>query len=219
VIVTSDATRACRTRCCFRSFSPSSRLPASARDVTVLIALGAHRPLARDELAQLLGAEVLDRVRVVNHDPSGPCVAVGSTDSGNELCVAPSFVEADVRIALGLVEPHEFAGFSGGGKSVLPGIAGSRLDHPQSQPGDAAPAGIPAGEVTTNPIRQEMDEAARLAGLQFIVNVVLDRRLRPLAVAAGDPIVAHAELVRFMRAYASVSPPGDRRASSRPAGP
>jgi nickel-dependent lactate racemase len=210
VIVTSDATRAVPNKVLLPLvLAELEAAGISAANVTVLIALGAHRPLATDELARLLGAKLLDRVRVVNHDPSGPCVVVGSTGSGNELRVAPSFVEADVRIALGLVEPHEFAGFTGGGKAVLPGIAGHDSIIRNHSLEMLRRPGSRSGEVTTNPIRQEMDEAARLSGLQFIVNVVLDRRLRPLAVAAGDPIVAHAELVRFVRAYASVSPPSD----------
>jgi nickel-dependent lactate racemase len=210
VIVTSDATRAVPNRALLPLVIDELRSAGIGEaDVTVLIALGAHRQLARSELAELLGAELLDRVRVVNHAPSGGCVSVGSTSSGNELCVASAFVEADVRIALGLVEPHEFAGFTGGGKAILPGIAAKdsivrnhsleMLRRPGARP----------GELEANPIRREMDEAARLSGLQFIVNVVLDRRLRPLAVAAGDPLQAHAELARFVRAYASVSAPGD----------
>jgi lactate racemase len=210
VIVTSDATRAVPNKVLLPLVLAELKAGGIGEaGITVLIALGAHRPLTRDELAGLLGGELVGRVRVLNHDQLGPCVAVGSTSSGNELSVAPAFAEAELRIALGLVEPHEFAGFTGGGKAVLPGIAGHDSIIRNHSLDLLRRPGSRAGEVAANPIRQEMDEAARLAGLQFILNVVLDGRLRPLAVAAGDPVLAHGELVHFVRDYASVNPPAD----------
>lgn len=210
VIVTSDTTRAVPNKVLLPLVLAELQAGGiSEADITVLIALGAHRPLARSELAELLGGELVDRVNVLNHDPRGPLGAVGATSSGNELRVAQAFVEAELRVALGLVEPHEFAGFTGGGKAVLPGIAGHDSIIRNHSLDLLRQPGARAGEVAVNPIRQEMDEAARLAGLQFILNVVLDGRLRPLAVAAGDAIRAHGELVQFVRAYASVSPPTD----------
>ena len=117
--------------------------------------------------------------------------------------------EAGVRIALGLVEAHEFAGFTGGPKAILPAVCGydtivrnhsiAMMSHPAARP----------GVLEQNPIHEEMCAAARLARLDFVVNVVLDAGLRPLAVAAGDPVAAQAELVRFVRGYAEVPVPGD----------
>ena len=157
----------------------------------------------------MLGAEWVGRLRVVNHDARGETVAVGTTSRGNEVLIDRRVAEAGVRIALGLVEAHEFAGFTGGPKAILPAVSGydtiirnhsiAMLSHPGARP----------GVLENNPIHEEMCEAARLARLDFVVNVVLDSGLRPLAVAAGDPVAAQAELVRFVRGYAEVSVSGD----------
>ncbi len=153
---------------------------------------------------------------MVNHDPFGPCVPVGATSSGNEIGVAPPFCEAELRIALGLVEPHEFAGFTGGGKAILPGVADHESIIRNHSLALLERPGSRAGEMAANPIRQEMDEAARLAGLHFLLNVVLDRELRPLAVAAGDPELAHARLVRFADAFVRVPLPHDVESPEEP---
>jgi nickel-dependent lactate racemase len=209
VIVTSDATRSVPNKALLPLVVASLRTGGIAEDqITVIIALGAHRSLDEREKADLLG-EWASRLNVVNHDPHGECVSVGTTSAGHELRLSRSFCDAELRVALGLVEPHEFAGFTGGGKSILPGIAAydsivrnhslEMLRQPGARPGALA----------GNQIREEMDEAARLSGLHFILNVVLDSRQVPLAVAAGDPVEAHRVLVDFVDGYARVQPPRD----------
>jgi len=217
VIVTSDATRAVPNRVLLPLVVEELRAGGIADDsITVMVGTGAHRPLAPAELDELLGSHWAGRLRVLNHDAHGETVAVGTTRRGNEVRVSRAFAEAEVRLALGLVEPHEFAGFTGGRKAVLPAVAAYEtiirnhslelMSHPLARP----------GVLNGNPIHEEMAEAARLAGLHFIVNVTLDRELRPLAVAAGDPDAAHAELVRFVKRYARVEPPAEVEAPDEP---
>jgi nickel-dependent lactate racemase len=209
VIVTADATRAVPSR---------ALLPAVVAElnaagipdgrIALLIGTGAHRPLAREELLQLLGAEWVQRLRVANHDPrAGDLVRVGITPRGNEVLVNHLVAEAGVRVAFGQVEPHEFAGYTGGRKAILPSVAGydtilrnhslEMLAHPGARP----------GELAGNPIHTEMLAAARMARLDFIVNLVIDRQARPLAVAAGDCEAAHRHLVQFIERFAGLEMP------------
>ena len=213
VVVISDATRAVPNRLLLPLVLEELRAGGlSESAVTVIVGTGAHRAPTEAELDDLLGRELRDRVHVISHDARGESVLVGRTTSGNEVRVNLAFARAQVRIAIGLVEPHEFAGFTGGRKAVLPGVAAAAtilrnhslglLSHPRARP----------GILEGNPIHEEMLEAARRAGLHFIVNVVLDRALRPLAIAAGDPDAAHRELTRFVQGYARLSPPADLQA-------
>ena len=209
-IITSDATRAVPNRGLFPTIMAELAVAGvREKDVTVVIGVGAHRPMHPGEREELLG-EWAARLRVVNHDSRATdLVRVGATGSGNELLLNRWVWEADLRIALGQVEQHEFAGFTGGPKAILPAVAGyeailrnhslAMLRHRLARP----------GVLDGNPIHVEMVDAARLARLEFAVNVVIDRGLRPLAVAAGDPVAVQTELAGFIRSYAEVGLPAD----------
>ncbi len=209
VIITSDATRAVPNR----QLLPSvvSELNAAGigdEAIDVVIGTGAHRGATPDELRAMFGDEWLARLRVTNHDPRGDTVVVGTTSRGNEVRVNRLVAEAGVRVALGLVEAHEFAGFTGGPKAILPAVAGYDTiirNHSLAMMSD--PAARP-GVLDGNPIHAEMREAAALARLDFVVNVVLDGALRPVAVAAGEPVAAQAALAGVVRGYAGVRVPG-----------
>lgn len=209
VVITADATRAVPSR----DLLPPVVAELSAagipdRRIHVIIGTGAHRPLSRDELSQLLGEEWVRRLAVVNHDPrAGDLVRMGVTPRGNEVLVNRLVAEAEVRVAFGQVEPHEFAGYTGGRKAILPSVAGYDTiirNHSLEMLSDP---GARPGELATNPIHGEMLAAARMARLDFIVNVVIDRELRPLAVAAGDFEAAHGRLVQFIERFATLEVP------------
>lgn len=170
-------------------------------DVTIVVATGTHRPNSLEECADMYGEEVVKRVRVVNHSPydASNLVYLGSTaSSGIPVDVNRIVVEADLRIATGVIEPHLFAGYSGGVKSVAVGVAGIRtisathninvLDHPKTR----------LGVIEDNVFRRFLDEVTDLLGVDFIVNVVLDDK-RLLKVVAGDPKEAFRRGVDFAR--------------------
>ena len=167
--------------------------------------MGAHRPATGDEIRRLLGSEWATRLRVTNHDArAADLVAIGRTPRGVPLLVNRRVAQADLRIAFGQVEPHEFAGFTGGRKAILPSVAGyETIVRNHALDMLVAPAARP-GVLADNPIHEEMLDAARQARLDFIVNVALDRRSRPVAVAAGDVDQAHQELVTFLRRHFGV---------------
>jgi nickel-dependent lactate racemase len=209
VIITADATRAVPNR----ELLPGVVAELNAggipdQRITVVIGTGAHRPLTGDEFGQLLGEPWVRRLPVVNHDPrAADLVRVGVTPLGNEVLVNRLVAEADVRVAFGQVEPHEFAGYTGGRKAVLPSVAGYATiirNHSIEMLGNP---GARPGELAANPIHGEMLAAARMARLDFIVNVVIDGELRPLAVAAGGFEAAHGRLVQFIQRYATVEVP------------
>jgi nickel-dependent lactate racemase len=199
-IVTSDATRAVPTAGLLDGVMPELEAAGMGpADVTVVIATGAHRPATRVELERLLGPRWA-RLRVLQHEARAQdLVHLGRTARGTPVAVHPAVAHAGLRIALGVVEPHEFAGFSGGRKAIVPGVAAyetilanhsvEHLRHPLTRPG------VLAG----NPVHEDMVEAVKLLGPVFIVNVALDERLRPTAVAAGDCHAAHAVLVDEVR--------------------
>ena len=178
-------------------------------DVVVLVATGTHRPNTPAELESMLGADVLDRVRVVNHDARDPAALrwVGWFAGDVPVSLHQAWVDADVRITTGFVEPHFFAGFSGGPKLVAPGLAG--LDtalalHDARRIGDPrATWGVTAG----NPVHDAVREIAEATGVDFALDVLLDRRHRIVEVFAGDLTAEHTAACCAARDLAMVRVP------------
>lgn len=172
-------------------FAEMPHMPAE--DVTILIATGTHRTNTPAELEAMLGAEIARRYRVVNHDSRdrASLVHVGTTTTGVAFSLNRAFMDADFRITTGFVEPHFFAGFSGGPKMVAPGLAGldtvlvlhdaRRIAHPN------ATWGITDG----NPIHDDIREIAAMVGVDFAVDVTLNRDQQITAVFAGDLFEEH----------------------------
>ncbi len=162
-------------------------------DITILIATGTHRANTPLELENMLGAEIVRRYRVINHDSrDGSSLAyVGETTNDVPVYLNRAWTSADVRITTGFVEPHFFAGFSGGPKMVAPGLAGletvlvlhnaKRIGHPN------ATWGVTEG----NPIHDDVREIARMVGVDFAVDVTLNRAQKITAVFAGDLFAEH----------------------------
>jgi len=162
-------------------------------DVTILIATGTHRANTPAEIDRMIGAEFARRFRVVNHDSRNRAslVDIGTTSTGVGVALNREWMSADVRLTTGFVEPHFFAGFSGGPKMVAPGLAGLEtvmVLHDARRIGDPnATWGITEG----NPIHDDVREIARMAGVDFSVDVTLNREQKITAVFAGDLFVEH----------------------------
>jgi nickel-dependent lactate racemase len=163
------------------------------RDVTILIATGTHRANTEAELERMLGRDILDRCRVINHDSRDPSVLeyVGQTSTGVSVYLNKAWLEADIRITTGFVEPHFFAGFSGGPKMVAPGLAGLQTVMTLH---DAVRIGHPNatwGVIDGNPIHEDVREIARMAPAHFSVDVTLNRDQKITAAFAGEMFVEH----------------------------
>ena len=178
-------------------------------DITLLCGVGMHRPSTPEEKIAKLGADVVARYRVIDNEPRNPkaLVDLGVTPNGVPVWVHRAAVEADLLIATGLVEPHQYAGYSGGRKTVAVGAAGEPLIAHTHGPAFIDHPGTRLGRIEGNPFHEAITEAARRAGLRFILNVVLDDEKRILKVAAGEPDAAFRELVAFARTVYEVEIP------------
>ena len=178
-------------------------------DITLLCGIGMHRPSTPEEKVAKLGAEVVARYRVIDNEPQNPdaLVDLGTTESGIPLSVHRAAYEADLLIATGIVEPHQYAGYSGGRKTVAVGVAGEAMIAYTHGPQMVDHPGTRLGRIEGNPFHEAISEAARRAGLCFILNVVLDDQERVVTVRAGDPEAAFLELVAFARELYEVSVP------------
>jgi len=179
------------------------------KDVTLLCGIGMHRPSTPAERIAKLGVEVTARYRVMDNEPQNPqaLVDLGVTAGGVPVSAHRAAVEADLLIATGLVEPHQYAGYSGGRKTLAVGAAGERLIAHTHGPAFVDHPGTRLGRVEGNPFHEAISEAARRANLRFILNVVLDDEKRILKVAAGEPEAAFHELVAFARSVYEVPVP------------
>ncbi len=178
-------------------------------DITLLCGIGMHRPSTPEERIAKLGPEVVARYRIIDNEPQNPdaLVDLGATPGGVPVQVHRAAVEADLLIATGLVEPHQYAGYSGGRKTVAVGAAGEPLIAYTHGPAFIDHPGTRLGRIEGNPFHEAITDAARRAGLRFILNVVLDDEKRILKVAAGDPEAAFRELVAFARTVYEVPIP------------
>jgi nickel-dependent lactate racemase len=172
--------------------------------VTLINGLGTHRPNTPAELEKMLTPAVARGWRVINHEPENRSALVesGRLDSGAPALLLREVVEADVRILTGFIEPHFFAGFSGGPKAILPGVAG--LESVMDNHG-AAPIAHPQaafGITRGNPIWEEMARVASSVGPSFLINVTLNDRRRITGVFAGELFAAHQAGCAFVKASA-----------------
>lgn len=167
--------------------------------VTVIVALGGHGPLRREEMIAKLGERVCSECDVWNHHPYENLVDLGVSRGGIPILINRLFIEADVKLAVGSVVPHPYAGFGGGGKIVLPGIAGIQTLEMNHRPAVTGLSGAGLGVVEGNRAREEMEEIALRAGLQAVVNLVTDEARRPLGHVYGHPVAAHRKAVELAR--------------------
>ena len=179
------------------------------RDITLLCGTGMHRPSTRAEKIEKLGTGIVERYRVIDNEPQNPAVLVnlGVTPGGVPVLLHRAVVEADLLVATGIVEPHQFAGYSGGRKTVAVGAAGEALIAHTHGPAFVDHPGTRLGRVEGNPFHEAVSEAARRANLRYILNVVLDDDKRLLRVASGNPELAFRDLVSFGRSVYEVPIP------------
>lgn len=179
------------------------------KDITLLCGIGMHRPSTWEEKITKLGADIVARYRVIDNEPQNPAALVdlGVTPGGVPVLLHRAVVESDLLIATGIVEPHQYAGYSGGRKTVAVGAAGEALIAHTHGPAFVDHAGTRLGKIEGNPFHEAVTEAARRAGLRFILNVVLDDDKQVLRVAAGEPELAFDDLVKFAKSVYEVPIP------------
>ena len=206
VIIASDHTRPVPSKVIIPPMLRELRKGAPEAKITILIATGCHRDTTRQELIDKFGETIVNEEHIVVHDCSKAedLVTIGTLPSGGELQISRLAAEADLLVSEGFIEPHFFAGFSGGRKSVLPGIAGRTsvlanhcsefIAHPRAR----------TGVLEGNPIHEDMLWAAKKAKLRFIVNVVIDQNKQPIFAVAGDVEEAHAEGCKFLSSLCQV---------------
>lgn len=207
VIISSDHTRPVPSKIITPILLRRIRAAQPDANIKILVATGFHRPSTHQELIDKYGPEIVEREQIVMHvsTDDAAMAKIGTLPSGGECIVNRVAVDADLLIAQGFIEAHLFAGFSGGRKSVLPGISSYKTilaDHcsefinsPKARP----------GILQGNPIHKDMLYAAKTAGLKFIVNVVLNGDKEIIASFAGDLEQAHAKGTEFLSSLARVN--------------
>lgn len=177
-------------------------------NITFFVAIGVHREATEEELRRFLGP-LHGRVRIENHTPFDPdnLVVLGETSHHTPVEVNRRAYDCDLHIQIGKVEPHEFAGFSGGRKSVLPGIASQRTIITNHRPEMILDPRSAIGALSGNPVHEDMLEAALMFRIDFGVNFILNNQLEPAALFAGGMEASHQAAVDFVRQYLQVEIP------------
>ena len=209
-IVVTDATRPCPDHLLVPPMLEELRAAGVAREqVTILVGVGMHRASTLEEKISKLGADVVRDYRVLDSDPlnGSKLVDLGLTSEGVPAVVSKAANEADLLLATGVVEPHLYAGYSGGRKTVAIGAGGERTIEVTHGPQMLDQPGTRLGRIEGNPFHLAVTEIARMAGLRFIVNVVMDGNSGVVAVEAGEPEAAFHNLVETARGLYEVTIP------------
>ncbi|GAA0859477.1 MULTISPECIES: nickel-dependent lactate racemase [Clostridium] len=206
VIITSDHTRPVPSKVTMPILLRRIREVNPDIDIKILIATGFHRPTTREELINKFGEEIVENENIIIHvsTDENMLVNVGKLPSGGDLVLNKYAMEAELLIAEGFIESHFFAGFSGGRKSILPGVAsattimanhcGEFISSPHAR----------TGKLFHNPIHKDMLYAAKKANLAFILNVVIDSEKKVINAFAGDSEEAHKEGCKFVLSLSEV---------------
>lgn len=200
VILVSDITRSCPTAHILPYIlNELKKAGVPGSQIKIIVGTGLHRKNSPEEIEQITGMDIYQNYTVLNTDPN-QTVYAGTTSYGTPVEVFEPVFDADFRIAIGAIELHYFAGFTGGYKAVLAGVCSSntiRANHSMMHHHSAR-----AGVLESNPVRQDMDELHSIVPLHFIVNVILDASHNVISAVAGHPIHAHkhgCSIVKYLR--------------------
>lgn len=193
LIISSDHTRPVPSRITMPLLLDEIRSGNPEADITILIATGMHRPTTEEEIRVRYGETIAEREHIAVHHAKDmeQMAFFGTLPSGGELWLNRLVKEADLVLSEGFIEPHFFAGFSGGRKSILPGVASARTVLYNHNAGFIRDLHARQGKLDGNPIHRDMLYAAKTAGLAFILNVIIDADKKVIAAFAGDPEKAH----------------------------
>ncbi len=188
-IVTSDITRPMPTAKVMPSLIAELEAGGVRKeDMTLVFALGSHRKQTAEEMRKLAGDYAYESIKVMDSDPED-CVHLGTTSRGTPVDITRVVAEADRVICLGNIEYHYFAGYSGGAKAIMPGC--STHDAIQCNHRFMVQDAACAGNLEGNPIREDIEEAGKMLGIDYILNVVLDEHKKIVKAVAGDSVKAH----------------------------
>lgn len=199
-IIFSDITRATPYNILVPAILKSlSHLPDD--HITFFCATGTHRPAPYEELCAILGKEIVDRFRIVQNDATKRehYTLVGTTRSGNKIMLNSEILDYDLRILTGFIEPHFFAGFSGGGKALMPGMAYVDTIRKNHSIKMLENENSRWGRTYGNPLWEELTEASEMAGPVFLLNITLNKNKEITSVFAGDLRRAHREGTEFVK--------------------
>ncbi len=209
VIIASDHTRPVPSKILMPALLQELRQTNPELDISILIATGCHREPTTRELEQKFGPEIMAREKIISHccKQQSDLGFMGFLPSGGELWLNKLALQADLLLAEGFIEPHFFAGFSGGRKSVLPGIAGFKTVLANHCSKFIQSPYAKTGSLEHNPIHRDMVWAARQAKLAFCLNVVLNQDKQIVRAVAGDPLQAHQHGCAELRNLCEVAVP------------
>ena len=208
VLIASDHTRPVPSRVIVPPMLAEIREGNPDADITILIATGCHRYTTREELVAKFGEEIVDNEKIAVHvsTDEDSLVTIGTLPSGGTLRINKLAAEADLLVSEGFIEPHFFAGFSGGRKSVLPGICSRETVMANHCSEFIASPYARTGVLEGNPLHKDMLYAARTAKLAYIVNVVIDEKKQAIYAVAGDVEAAHKAGCEFLSGLCRVKP-------------
>lgn len=212
VIISSDHTRPVPSKIIMPLMLAEIRKGNPDADITILISTGCHRGTTKEELVEKFGTEIVANEKIYVHDcdDESMLINIGMLPSGGQLIINKLAVGADLLVAEGFIEPHFFAGYSGGRKSILPGIASRATVMYNHNAKFINSDRARTGNIDGNPVHIDMLYAARAARLDFIVNVVINAEKEVVYAVAGDCDLAHIEGRNFLNTKCKVkSVPSD----------
>jgi len=203
-IVVSDATRPVPSNIILEALiAELNEYGIKDNQILVLIATGLHRATYDNELERIIGTDLLNRIKYINHNArdNDSLIYLGDTEDGVPIFINKYYYESDLKILTGYVEPHFFFGFSGGRKSIVPGISGSLTIQANHSVENIHSPYSRFGIYENNPMAISSTEIARLSGVDFVVNICINEEHRITQVAAGDLEEVHKKLVDYQLNY------------------
>ncbi len=200
-IVVTDNTRQCPDKELLVPILQILESQIKKENISIVIASGMHKKMSYAEKIEKYGKEICENYKIFDHDAKDNDILenLGTTKIGNPIKISKIAANSDFLISLGVVEPHQFAGYSGGYKTVSIGLADDATISRMHSTKIIKNSNIKVGQIDSNPIRDEIEEIGKKIGLNFIVNVILGESNELLAIEAGDPIVVHKNLIKRLK--------------------
>lgn len=203
-IVSSDTTRPVPSNLILKALIDElNKYGIEDNQITILIATGLHRPSYDNELELILGKSLKSRIKVINHQANNKdsLISIGKLNDNSSIIINKQFFTADLKILTGYVEPHFFFGFSGGRKSIVPGILGEESIQFNHSADKISSQYARFGIYKDNPLHIHAIEISNLVGVDFIVNVCINEQHEIVKIAAGDLNKAHEKLIRYQQKH------------------